>query len=66
MWDRLETLATLDEPITLAPAWDDRSAPPPIDARHPGEEEEDFDEEVDDDEDDLDDDLDDEEDEDED
>ena len=64
-------LATLDEPTPLAPAWDDRFAPPVIDARHPGDEEEDFDEDADDEErrrltttsttrDDLDDDLDDE------
>jgi hypothetical protein len=58
MWDRLDMLAELDEPVVGA-EWADRFASTPT-ARHPGDEEEFDDEEVEDEEDDLDDDFDDE------
>ncbi|HEV3165353.1 MAG TPA: hypothetical protein VGZ22_15105 [Isosphaeraceae bacterium] len=58
MWDRLVRLAILDEPGTIAPALDDRFAPP-LSARHPGDEEEEFEEEIEDDEEDEDDEFDD-------
>ena len=72
MFDSLELLSQEEHPTTCAPALDDRFAPPPVDARHADEEEEeieddsleedeeeddDFDDDLDD-EDDLDDDLD--------
>ena len=35
MWDRLDMLATLDEPTGIDPSRADRFAPPVIDDRHP-------------------------------
>src|SRR5215470_6518313 len=61
MWDRLEMLATLDLPTTGEPVREAEPAPPPLIARHPGDEEEFDDEDVDDEEDDLDDEFDDDE-----
>ena len=64
MRDRLEMIATLEEPTVLATDRDALLWPPAIDGRHPGEEEELEDDEIDDDDDidDEEDDIDDEED----